>query len=222
MTAQLDPDSVARFLSDNPHFFEEHLELMSKLKLTSPIGGRTVSLQERQMEVLREKIKALDLRFAQLMRVAQENDEITGKFQAWTRSLLLARNDVDLPHVLIDGMRKIFSVPQATLRIWEASEEFSHTWFAAEVSTDVRIFSNGLSMPFCGPNNDFEAASWLEDAASIQSVAILPLRADPSADAFGLLVLGSSDPDRFTADMATDFLVNIGDTTSAALTCLLD
>ncbi len=222
MTAQLDPDSVARFLLDNPHFFEEHVELLSKLKLTSPIGGRTVSLQERQMEVLREKIKVLDLRFAELMRVAQENDEITGKFQEWTRSLLLARNDVDLPHVLIDGMRKIFSAPQATLRIWGVSEEFSHTWFAADVSTDARIFSNGLSMPFCGPNNDFEAASWLEDAASVQSVAILPLRANPSADAFGLLVLGSADPGRFTADMATDFLVKIGDTTSAALSCLLD
>jgi uncharacterized protein YigA (DUF484 family) len=222
MTAQLDPNAVARFLTDNPHFFEEHAELMSKLKLISPIGGRTVSLQERQMEVLREKIKILDLRFADLMRIAQENDAITEKFQAWTRSLLLARNDVDLPHVLIDGLRTIFSVPQATLRIWGVAEEFSHTWFAAEVSSDARIFANGLNVPFCGANNDFEAASWLEDGASMQSVAILSLRTDPSAEAFGLLVLGSPDPERFSADMATDFLEKIANTTGAALTCLLD
>jgi uncharacterized protein YigA (DUF484 family) len=221
MTAQLDPNAVARFLTDNPHFFEEHAELMSKLKLISPIGGRTVSLQERQMEVLREKIKILDLRFADLMRIAQENDAITEKFQAWTRSLLLARNDVDLPHVLIEGLRTIFSVPQATLRIWGVAGEFSHTWFAAEVSGDARIFANGLNVPFCGANNDFEAASWLEDGASMQSVAILSLRTDPSAEAFGLLVLGSPDPERFSADMATDFLEKIGDTTGAALTCLL-
>jgi uncharacterized protein YigA (DUF484 family) len=222
MTVHLDSNSVARFLTDNPHFFEEHAELMSKLKLLSPLGGRTVSLQERQMEVLREKIKALDLRFAELMRVAQENDAITEKFQAWTRSLLLARNDVDLPHVLIDGLQAVFSVPQATLRIWGVAEEFSHTWFAADVSVDARIFSNGLSMPFCGPNNDFEAASWLEESASVKSVAILPLRTDPAADTFGLLVMGSPDPERFTNDMATDFLTKIGDTASAALTCLLD
>ncbi|OGB27684.1 MAG: hypothetical protein A3I66_07425 [Burkholderiales bacterium RIFCSPLOWO2_02_FULL_57_36] len=222
MTVQLDSNAVARFLADNPHFFEEHAELISKLKLTSPIGGRTISLQERQMEVLREKIKGLDLRFAELIRVAQGNDAITEKFQAWTRTLLLARNDVDLPYVLIDGLQTIFSVPQATLRIWGAAEEFSHTWFAAEVSEDARLFSNGLNMPFCGPNNDFEAASWLEDGASMQSVAILPLRTDPEINAFGLLVLGSPDPERFSADMATDFLIKIGDTTSAALTCLLD
>jgi uncharacterized protein YigA (DUF484 family) len=222
MTAQLDSDSVARFLTENPHFFEEHIELMSKLKLLSPIGGRTVSLQERQMEVLREKIKVMDLRFAELMRIAQENDAITEKFQVWTRSLLLARNDVDLPHILIEGLRTIFSVPQATLRIWNVAEEFSHTWFAEEVSTDARIFANGLSVPFCGANNDFEAASWLDDGASIQSVAILSLRTEPDADAFGLLVLGSPDPERFTADMATDFLAKIGDTTGAALTCMLE
>lgn len=174
------------------------------------------------MEVLREKIKIQDLRFAELMRVAQENDTIVDKFQTWTRSLLLARNDVDLPHVLIDGLQSIFLVPQATLRIWGVKEEFSHTWFAAEVSTDARLFANGLGMPYCGPNNDFEAASWLEDSASIKSIAILPLRSSAESDAFGLLVLGSPDLERFASEMATDFLVKIGDTSSAALSCLLD
>lgn len=222
MTLQLDSASVAHYLANNPHFFEEHPELVSKLKLISPLGGRTVSLQERQMEVLREKIKALDLRLAALMRVAQENDAITEKFQSWTRSLLLARNDVDLPHLLINGLQTIFSVPHAMLRIWGVAEAFSHTWFSADVSVDARIFSNGLHTPFCGHNNDFEAASWLDEPSSIQSIAMLPLRAEAATDAFGLLVLGSPDPERFTSDMATDFLTKIGETTSAALTCLLD
>lgn len=174
------------------------------------------------MEVLREKIKTLEMRLASFMRATQENDAIAEKFQAWTRSLLFARNDVDLPHLLTNGLQTIFSVPQATLRIWGVAEEFSHTWFSAEVSADAHLFANGLSNPFCGPNNDFEAGSWLDDAASIRSIAMLPLRINATRDAFGLLVLGSPDPGRFTADMATDFLVKIGATTSAALTCLLD
>jgi uncharacterized protein YigA (DUF484 family) len=222
MSPPLDSALVARFLTENPDFFEDYADVMAKIKLTSPVGGRTVSLQERQMEVLREKIRALELRLADLMRVGQENDNITEKFQGWTRSLLLARNDVDLPHILINGLQTIFSVPHATLRIWRVSEDFSHTWFAAEVSEDARIFANGLTTPFCGTNNDFEAASWLDDAPSIQSIAILPLRIASGREAFGLLVLGSEDPSRFTSDMATDFLEKIGDTTSAALTCLLD
>jgi hypothetical protein len=36
-----------------------------------------------------------------------------------------------------------------------------------------------------------------------------------------LLVLGSPDPARYTKEMATDFLVQIADTTSAALACLI-
>jgi uncharacterized protein YigA (DUF484 family) len=222
MNSQFDSDSVAHYLADNPHFFEEHAELLSKIKLTSPLAGRTVSLQERQMEVLREKIKLLEMRMMDLIRVGQDNDLITTKFQNWSRSLLLARNDVDLPHVLIAGLQSIFSVPHATLRIWGVAEEFAHTWFAAPVSVDARIFANGLETPFCGKNDDFEAASWLEDSPAVQSLAMLPLHADKAPEAFGLLVLGSPDPRRFSGDLATDFLVRIGETASAALTCLLD
>jgi uncharacterized protein YigA (DUF484 family) len=218
----MDSNSVAQYLSEHAHFFEEHAELLSRIKLTSPLGGRTLSLQERQMEVLRDKIKGLEMRMADLMRIAMENDAITQKFQDWTRSLLLARNDVDLPYTLISNLQATFSVPYATLRLWGVAEEFSHTWFAAAVSDDAKIFSSGLNTPFCGKNMDFEAVSWLEDAPAVQSLAMLPLRADDASEAFGLLVLGSPDAGRFTSEMATDFLTRIGETASAALICMLD
>lgn len=218
----MDSNAVAQYLIDHPHFFEEHAELLSSVKLTSALGNRAVSLQERQMEVLRHKYHALEMRLAELLRIAQDNDAITQKFQAWARSLLLARNDVDLPHVLIDGLQSIFGVPYATLRLWNVAPEFSHTWFAEGASDDARLFANGLSAPFCGRNNDFEVTSWIDEAQAIESIAMLPLRRDGAPEAFGLLVLGSPDPTRFTADMATDFLVKIGDTAAAAMTCLLD
>lgn len=213
---------IADYLSNNPHFFEEHAELLSGVKLTSPLLGRAISLQERQMEIVREKHKVLELRLSDLMRVAHENDTITSKFQAWTRSLLLARNDVELPHVLTQGLQDIFALPHATLRLWKVSPEFAHTWFAAAASEDVRLFSKGLGTPFCGKNQDFEAAGWIESEQAIQSLAMLPLRLSPEAETFGLLVLGSPDPARFTKEMATDFLSKIADTSSAALHCLID
>ncbi|MFC7298526.1 DUF484 family protein [Herminiimonas aquatilis] len=222
MTSPLDSNTVADYLLNHPHFFEEHAEVLAQVKLSSPLGGRTLSLQERQMDVMREKFKIMEMRLAELIRIGQENDQITHKFHAWTRALLLARNDVDLPHTLTTGLQNAFSVPHVTLRLWGVAEEFAHTWFAAPVSADSRLFSNGLTVPFCGSNNDFEAASWLEDAPSIQSLALLPLRLEDAPEAFGLLVLGSSDPHRFTSDMATDFLTNIGQTASAALSSLLD
>jgi uncharacterized protein len=220
MTQKLESAAVAEYLADNPHFFQEHAALLGKVQLSSPLQGRAVSLQERQMEVMREKYKVLDLQMADLMQRAQENDAIAQKFQQWTQSLLLARNDVDLPHVLISGLQSIFGVPHATLRMWRVADEYSHTWFAQDVSEDAPIFANSLTAPYCGMNNDFEAVRWL-DADGVQSTVILPLRTPQAAEAFGLLIMGSPDPQRFTADMATDFLTAIGTTASAALACLL-
>jgi uncharacterized protein YigA (DUF484 family) len=221
MNQPLDSTSVAQYLTDHAHFFEEHAELLAKIKLTSPLAGRAVSLQERQMEVLREKIKSLEMRMAELIRIAQDNNAITQKFQTWAQSLLLARNNADLAPILIDGLQTIFSVPHATLRVWSVADEFSHAWFAAPVSDDARLFANGLTAPFCGKNDDFEPASWLENTPPIQSLAMLPLRVSATREAFGLLVLASPDSTRFSDDMATDFLTKIGETASAALTCLL-
>jgi len=44
--------------------------------------------------------------------------------------------------------------------------------------------------------------------------ALIPLRDNDSTPAFGLLVLGSPDPTRYSADMGTEFLVRIGEIVS--------
>ena len=218
MTASLDSAAVASFLADNPHFFEEHTALLGKVKLSSPLTGKTVSLQERQMEVMRDKYKTLELSMSQLVRTAQENAAIANRFHGWTAALLRARHSGDLPRVLVDGLKEHFGVPQVTLRLWNLAPQHAASWFAEGVSDDARIFANSLLAPYCGSNHDFEAVRWLDDAAAVQSTVILPLRS--GAGAFGLLIMGSPDPERFSAAMATDFLTHIGDTASAALEAL--
>nr|WP_315468850.1 DUF484 family protein [uncultured Undibacterium sp.] len=218
----MNSNDIAEYLSQHPHFFEEHAELLAQIKLTSPVMGRTISLQERQMEVVREKLKVMELRLSDLMRIAQDNDVITHRFQQWTRELLMARNDVDLPYILTRNLQEIFDLPHATLRLWDVAPDFTHTWFAAPTTEDVQLFAKGLRTPFCGANNDFEAAAWIEAAQPVKSIAMLPLRLSPEDPCFGLLVLGSPDPARFTKDMATDFLSKIADTSSAALLCMID
>ena len=213
----MDPTEVAQYLADNPHFFEEHAELLGKIRLSSPLLGRAVSLQERQMEVVRDKYRHLELRLTDLMRVAQENDQASTKFQQWVTTLLQARNDVDLPTILSASLKDIFFLPHATLRLWNVAQEYQHTWFAAPVSEPVRLFASGLKLPFCGENKEFEAAGWLE--VPVASVAMLPLRIGTQVT--GLLVLGSPDKNRFDRSMSTDFLAQLGDTASAALSCLV-
>lgn len=208
---------VAQFLTTNPHFFEEHAELLGKIKLSSPLLGRAVSLQERQMEVVRDKYRHLELRLTELMRLAAENDHAIAKFQKWANSLLLARNDVDLPHILTSNLKDIFSLPHASVRLWNVAGEFEHTWFAAPASDTIKLFASGLTGPFCGENKEFEAASWLD--VPVASIAMMPLRAEGKV--VGLLVLGSPDKNRFSNTMATDFLSQLAQTASAAISCLI-
>ena len=217
----LESTAVAAYLANHPDFFEEHSELLGAVKLTSGFSGRAISLQERQMEVLREKHKALEMKLAALLRNGNENDQIAGKFHQWTCSLLASRHDTELPRILVDGLRQRFDVSQATLRLWSVAAPHAQAWFAAPASDDIRIFANGLDTPFCGPNNDFEAATWLDDPAAVTSIAMLPLRAPGAQQAFGLLVLGSPDAQRFSETMSTDFLTRFAGTASAALSGLL-
>jgi len=218
MTAALDSVAVARFLADNPQFFAQHTTLLGQVKLSSPLTGKTVSLQERQMEVMRDKYKALELQLSELVRLAQKNAAIAESFHGWNQALLQARHGADLPRALIDGLRTCFGVPQATLRLWDLEPGHVDAWFAQGVSEDARLFASSLLAPYCGSNHDFEAVRWLDDAGAVKSTVILSLRCGGAA--FGLLILGAADPARFEADMATDFLVHIGATASAALAVL--
>ena len=222
MTAPLDSAAVAQYLADHPQFFVEHAGLLGEVKLSSPLTGRAVSLQERQMEVMRDKYKALELRLADLMRRGEENMAIANRFHGWTRALLRAGAAADAPAAMADavaqGLVEHFSVPQASLRLWNLAPAHADAPFVRGVSDDVRLFTSSLRAPYCGPNKDFEAVRWLDDGAAVRSTALLPLRAGGSA--FGLLVLGSPDPERFNAAMATDFLVHIGETASTALASL--
>jgi len=56
---------VADYLQTDPEFFVRHAELLATVKLTSPHGNRAISLQERQMEMLRDKNKLLERRLAE-------------------------------------------------------------------------------------------------------------------------------------------------------------
>lgn len=225
MTTHIPPiteDDIVQFLTNTPGFFERHAEVLATVQITSPHGARAVSLQERQAEMLREKIKGLEQRIMEMVRNSTENAAIANKVHQWTGSLLQVRDPFDLPQALVDGVRTLFDVPQAAVRVWGVAAPYIDAHFTQGASEDARAFASSLTMPFCGPNLGFEPASWLANEAGgpAQSLALLPLRegaVDSATPAFGLLVLGSQDPQRFDATMGTEFLSRMAELASAAL-----
>ena len=212
---------IANYLAASPGFFERHAELLGSIQLTSPHGQRAVSLQERQMEMLRDKIKGLERQILQMIRHGQDNVAIADKLHRWARALMLTANAADLPNVLVRQLQHQFLIPEAAVRVWGAADVFAGLPFTRPVGEDVKSFASSLPAPYCGINTGFEAVQWLDDPGQASSLALVPLRHEGELVAFGLLVLASPDPTRYGADMGTDFLARIGEVASAALTRLL-
>lgn len=214
----LQAQDIAQYLADHPDFFDQHPELLAGMQLPHPHNGQAISLVERQSLMLRDRIKSLEMRNAEMVRHGQENDAIADKLVNWTRALLLESDPAQMPGTLIDELKRVFDVPYAGLRLWNAVPAVAAQECALPVEGDTISLADSMRVPFCGPNVEFEAASWLEESGvSVQSLAMVPLRVGADPRTFGLLVLGSADKDRFHVTMGTAFLERIAELASAAL-----
>ncbi len=218
--APITEEDIAQFLVNTPDFFERHAALLSTVQLSSGHGSRAVSLQERQAEMLRDKIKALEQRLMDMVRNGNDNMMIADKLQHWTRNLLLTQHAGDLPATIAREIKHQFLVPQVAIKVWSTNAQFADQPFTQGVSEDAKTFATSIVTPYCGVNSGMDAVQWLEHPEQAESIALIPLRSGAAADAFGLLVLASPDAQRFNANMGTDFLERIAELASAALSRL--
>jgi uncharacterized protein len=212
---------IANYLANTPGFFERQAELLASIQLSSPHGQRAVSLQERQMQMLRDKIKLLERQRMAMIRNSQENEAIADRLHRFIRAVLLERAPAALPQVLLQSLQHEFLIPQAAIRLWGLADDLAGEPWAADVGDEVRHLAGSLALPYCGLNTGFAPAAWLDHADTVMSVALVPLRTAEDGPAFGLLVLGSPDPTRYSADMGTEFLMRVGEVASAALSRLM-
>ena len=212
------PDDIAHYLSEHPDFFQQRPELLGVLDIPHPQNGQAISLVERQSLILRERVRALEARLAELIRHGEENDVILDKLVHWVRAMLVQPEPAQLPATLVAELKSTFAVPFAAVRLWDVRDEYVTLDFARPVDPDAIRLAASMAAPFCGSNVGFDAAGWMSaDPAMIKSLAMLPLRVGLGTDAFGMLVLGSPDKDRFQITMGTAFLARIAELASAAL-----
>ena len=137
---------IANYLANTPAFFERHAELLASIQLTSPHGQRAVSLQERQMEMLRERIKGLEHKIVEMIRHGQENVAIADRLHRWIRALMLTADATQLPSVLLQTLQREFLVPQAAVRLWNLAPEHAGLAEAQGVSAEAQSLAQGLEI----------------------------------------------------------------------------
>ena len=204
-------EDVARYLLDNPRFFEDHVETLVQINLPHPHGGRTISLSERQLVALREKNKQLEKNLREMMVHAKENDALQQKVHELVVALFAGRDLDTLREMIPHLLRDIFAVPHAVLHLWQTNPP----------SSEVLAFADAQALPVCLHHAAHDTASWFgENDSKLHSFAYLPLHA--GSETIGMLVLASEDKQRFYPEMGTVFLQRIAEAASSALHPYLD
>jgi uncharacterized protein len=221
--AQTDEERIERYLGLNPDFFERHQPLLARMRLPHMRTGSTVSLVERQVEVLRDQKSDADKRLSEFIAVARANDQLADRIHRFTRRLVRAPNAVAALNALEASLREDFDAFQSVLLLTAPIESLrtgEHEPFLRAVSPDdanIKTFEALLSTgkPRCGQVRDSQRDYLFgPEAASIGSVALVPLGENGS---IGLLALGSAERERFHPGMSTEFLKRMGELITDAL-----
>jgi uncharacterized protein YigA (DUF484 family) len=216
--------SVAEYLQNSPDFFERNGPLLAKLRLPHlRDAGATVSLVERQVEVLRERNQSLERKLKELVDVARANDALADRIHRLSQRLIKAYTLLDAINAVETSLREDFDAMHSVLVLFREEarplEEAAGRFLRVEdpAAADLKSFESLLQggKPRCGQVRDAQRDYlFRKDSTEIGSVALTPL--GPKG-ALGLLAIGASDADRFHPAMSTEFLSRIGELVTYAL-----
>ncbi len=219
-----DEAQVAEHLQAHPDFFERHEPLLAKLRLPHRReSAATVSLVERQVEVLRERNQSLERRLKELVDVARANDLLADRIHRLSQRLIQARDLKATVGALETSLREDFQAMHAVLLLFLDTAnglQADHGRFLRVTdpgSPEARSFESLLQSgkPRCGQIRDSQRDYLFgKDSVEIGSVALTPL--GPKGEV-GMLALGASDAERFHPGMSTEFLSRIAELVTYAV-----
>jgi uncharacterized protein len=223
--ASLSDAEVAQYLQTYPDFFERNGPLLTKLRLPHLRDpGATVSLVERQVEVLRERNQSLERKLKELVDVARANDVLADRIHRLSQRLIRAQGLVGTVNAVETSLREDFEAMHSVLVLFleeaRSAEPQATRFLRAEdpQSAEIKSFESLLQSgkPRCGQIRDTQRDYLFgKDTVEIGSVALTPIGPKGS---LGILAIGASDVDRFHPAMSTEFLSRIGELVAYALT----
>ena len=214
MSEEIHSSEIKNYLKNHPEFFEENAALLADIHLPSPHGSGTISLAERQQLAQRDKINALESRFAELVLIAKENDAIATKIHTFNLQLQRAKNFDTIEQLISHDLPEFFDLSDTCLRIWvqPLQQSTQVNLVFSETSDEIKSWIGELNNPYCGQPPVVVGDDWFIDLP--KSLTIIPLC---HTQVFGFLALASDSENHFYDGMGTDFLDKIGELVGAAL-----
>ena len=215
---------LRELLKDYPDILVRNPALLAELEIPHE-SGEAISLIERQVGVLRDKLRTSDKRLRELMDIARDNERLAESRHRLAINLLGAHDLDDVISIVLHELGTELGADFAVIRlITDDTDRLSDKpeLFIDNSVAELKVFSTMLDnrKSMCGrcteEQNDFLFG---EDADQVGSAAVIPLA---SGAKLGLLGLGSRDERRFSIAMGTEFQNQIGELVSAALAVHLE
>ena len=191
---------VAEWLRATPGFFERYANLLNEIRLKHPHEDRAISLQERQMTMLRTQNQELNRRLSEMLHFGSRNDKTQQGLVAWLLRLMRSNNKADVEAAITNGLAEVFEVD------------------VAQILAPNNAFGPWIDTPFCGSAKELATQTTIDPEWQSLVAIGLPLgKGGLSKQAPAVLLLASKDESRFTADMGAFYLRQIAELTAAAL-----
>jgi|HubBroStandDraft_1064217.scaffolds.fasta_scaffold01700_9 two-component system, cell cycle response regulator len=173
------------------------------------------------LSTLEEEKRLLESRLVQLTEEVGRNDSLLRKTQERELELLRAGSLNQLFDRLIAGLRTSYGLDEVALILHDPQHEIRHllsgdgqsppeppgVCFVDALMTVAPQLVN-LERPWLGRYRKADHELLVPGLAPPGSLALIPLRRNEQLD--GVLVFSSSDPARFTPELAADFLAHLG------------
>ena len=184
---------VEQYLRQNPRFFEGREDLLSEMLLSHPQTGKTVSLLERQLAVLRSKSDSYESQVNEFIGHASANTQIFEKIQSFSAALMRNQTDQEAVDCIYQQMQLLFSVDESSLHSFDLPNQsldglkqlgVNQRW-ANALATTLKA-----DRPVCGAIEHEWRQGLFYQYDSIASVCLIPLG---EQSVWGVLALGSLD-----------------------------
>lgn len=162
----------------------------------------------------------LKQQFRELIAKAMNNQSILERFQQFELAMLSAENITDLIETLLFTSIRHFTLSDCRLVWFDREQELrlslsdstrqqcGHRLVFNSMMAEIDDIFSQHYKPVLTPLGEQEKPLWFPGKTVVQSAAFIPLLC--SGALAGCIILGSSEPTRFTSDKAVDFMAHMG------------
>lgn len=214
---------VVSFLATNPDFFQRFPQILETLHIPHGIGS-TVSLIEKQIDLLRKKNKQLEEQMHLLISTAHNNHDIQQQMHKIVVAVLENNDAESAMQNLSNRLSKDFQVDHVVVRLLADTscplENIDPSWILTSQSARSMLDRfTPTNEPVCGQLKPEQLDSLFgKQAEFIGSAVLIPIR---KGALHGIIALGSRDKHRFSPEIDTLYLKHMGELVATSLLHLL-